>query len=205
MGRFLLIVRSMVFLFCILFMVQVSSANAANQKAPSQAEQVSKADDPAGQTEDDKAGKKEEKYTYNPAGKTDPFESFLVKTGGVRGKNLSAREEALDDAESIVSTGEPETELERIEISKLTLTSIIKGKTKAIAMVVDPKGKGYFLEKGTKIGTQSGFVDDIIDEQKKTDFGIEVIKKVIIKVPYRDRNKNIIYRSVEMEMSQASM
>ena len=149
---------------------------------------------------------KEKKYVYSPAGKTDPFESFLKTKSGVRGTNLSAtRDVAMDDAEAIISRGEPETELERIELSKLKLTSIIKSQNQTWAMVVDPKGRGYFLEKGTKIGMESGFVDEIISDQKQTDFGMESIKKVVIKIPYRDRNRNIIYRSIEMEMSQAAM
>ena len=148
-----------------------------------------------------KEDKKEEKYVYSPAGKTDPFDSFLVKPGArARATSLSSRDAALDDAEAIVSEGEPRTELEKIEISKLTLTSIIKGEKTVLAMVIDPKGRGYYVKEGTKIGTQSGFVDAIVSEEKQTDFGIETVRKVVIKVPYRDRNKNIIYRSIEMEM-----
>ncbi len=148
---------------------------------------------------------KKEKYVYNPAGKTDPFESFLKKAGGVRGKSLSAGGGKFDDVEAIMSTSEPETELEKIELSKLTLTSVMKGKNKVWAMVVDPKGRGYFIEKGTKIGMQSGFVDEIVCEEKRTDLGLETVRKVVVKVPYRDRNRNIIYRSIEMEMAHTSM
>ncbi len=157
-------------------------------------------------TEDSALTENKETYSYSPAGKTDPFESFLKKSSGVKGTNLAAaRDKALDDAEEIFSRGEPETELERIDISKLTLTSIIKGPDNLWAMVVDPKGRGYFLKKGTKIGTKSGFVGEIVSEQKQTDFGIEAVRKVIIKIPYRDRDRNIIYRSIALEMPHASM
>ena len=100
----------------------------------------------------------------------------------------------------MIESQEPQTELERIELQKLTLTAVIKGKNKVWAMVIGPKGRGYFLEKGTKIGTHSGVVDEIVYDEKRTDFGVEIIRKVVIKIPYRNRNREIIYRSVEMEM-----
>ena len=146
--------------------------------------------------------KKEEKakYVYNPAGKTDPFISFLSKpgSGGSGGTNLSGKDS--DPQEELIASKEPQTELEKIEIPNLTLTAVVKGKNKVWAMVIGPKGRGYFLEKGTKIGTHSGVVDEIVYDEKKTDFGVEIIRKVIIKIPYRNRNREIIYRSVEMEM-----
>jgi hypothetical protein len=146
---------------------------------------------------------KEEKYGYNPDGKTDPFESFLKKPRGGTGTNLADQEG--ESEETAIATGEPQTELERIELSKLTLTSVIRGENRLWAMVIDPKGRGYFLEKGTKIGTQSGIVDEIICEERRTEFGVDVVRKVVVKVPYRDRNRNIIYRSIEMEMPHTSM
>ena len=151
--------------------------------------------------EKDEAQKEEKvKYVYNPAGKTDPFISFLSKTGsGGRGTNLSGRDAQPQD-EELIASKEPQTELEKIELPKLTLTAVVKGKNKVWAMVIGPKGRGYFLEKGTKIGTHSGVVDEIVYDEKKTDFGVETIRKVIIKIPYRNRNKEIIYRSVEMEL-----
>ncbi len=85
------------------------------------------------------------------------------------------------------------------------MTAVIRGESKVWAMVIDPKGKGYFLEKGTKIGMHSGVVDEIICEERETAFGVEIVRKVIIKVPYRDRNRKIIYRSVEMEMPYATL
>ena len=152
--------------------------------------------------EKDEAQKEEKaKYVYNPAGKTDPFISFLSKagTGGSGGTNLSGRDTEAQ-GEELIDSEEPQTELERIEIPKLTLTAVVKGKNKVWAMVIGPKGRGYFLEKGTKIGTHSGVVDEIVYDEKKTDFGVETIRKVIIKIPYRNRNREIIYRSVEMEL-----
>lgn len=184
-----------------LFVFEASWAAAPDvvykEKRPERELNVEKQTDPA----KDEAQKEEKvKYVYNPAGKTDPFISFLSKpgSGGHGGTNLSGKDS--DPQEELIASEEPQTELEKIEIPKLTLTAVVKGKNKVWAMVIGPKGRGYFLEKGTKIGTHSGVVDEIVYDEKKTDFGVEIIRKVIIKIPYRNRNREIIYRSIEMEM-----
>jgi len=185
----------------VLFVFKASWAAAPDvvykEKRPVRALKVEKPASP----EQDVAQKEEKpKYVYNPAGKTDPFISFLSKPrSGGSGKNLSGRD-TEPQAEELIASKEPQTELEKIDLPKLTLTAVVKGKNKVWAMVIGPKGRGYFLEKGTKIGTHSGVVDEIVYDEKKTDFGVETIRKVIIKIPYRNRNKEIIYRSVEMEM-----
>jgi len=149
---------------------------------------------------------KEVKYAYNPAGKTDPFVSFLSGpgAGGAGTTRLSGRDSELPEESLIRPSGEPETELEKIDISQLTLTAVIKGERKVWAMVTDTKGRGYFLEQGTKIGKHSGVVDNIICEEKVTDFGKETVRKVVIKIPYRNRDR-IIYRETEMEMPYATL
>lgn len=203
-GRFMVICQSGVMLFLILFLFHVSYAETeADHKEPQPGKDLT-AEKKSGQEKDDTKLERKEGYVYNPAGKTDPFQSFIVKSekGKGGGTSLSARDSEMKDAEEILSES-PETELEKIEISKLTLTAVIKGKSKVWAMVTDLKGKGYFLEKGTKIGTQSGVVDEIICEEQHTAFGVQMVRKVIIKVPYRDRDRKIIYRSVEMEMPYA--
>lgn len=191
----------------ILFMIRAAYAGPEAVDMQPRPEKELKVEKQASPKKDEKKTEKKKPYVYNPAGKIDPFESFLTKlgTGGSGSTSLTATDLELQGAEAIITKKEPETELEKIEISKLTLTSVIKGKSKVWAMVVDPKGRGYFLEKGTKIGTHNGVVDEIIIEQKQTPFGTETIRKVIIKVPYRDRNKKIIFRSIEMEMPYATM
>lgn len=194
--------QSALILFIILFVVQALSAGPEVVYKESRPEKALESEGQAGLTKEETKKEKQERYVYNPAGKTDPFESFIVKAETGRGgaKSVSARDSELQGGEEIISKGEPETELEKIEISNLSLTAVIKGKNKNWAMVIDSKGKGYFLEKGTKIGIHSGVVDEIICEERKTDFGMEIIRKVIIKVPYRDRDRKIIYRTIEMEM-----
>ncbi|RLC31996.1 MAG: hypothetical protein DRH37_01705 [Deltaproteobacteria bacterium] len=185
--------------------VQVSHAGPAVSGKAAPSESGLQSEEKPGRKNAKPEKQKKERYEYNPAGKTDPFESFL-KSGKGRGgaTSLAAGDLELEGAKAIESSREPETELEKLEISKLTLTSIIKGKNKVWAMVIDPKGRGYFLEKGIRIGKHGGVVDEIICRKKKTDFGTEIIRKVIIKVPYRDRNRKIIYRTVEMELPYQS-
>ncbi len=201
-NSFYIVYLSLVALCAALFSFQVSHAGSDvvyKEKRPEKELRVEKPTSPE-KTEEEADKDKKAKYVYNPAGKTDPFVSFLSKSGSGRGtKSLSGRDSDLS-GEELITSKEPETELEKIELSKLTLSAVIKGKSKVWAMVIDPKGRGYFLEKGTKIGTHSGVVDEILCEEKKTDFGVETIKKVVIKIPYRNRNKDIIYRSVDMEM-----
>jgi len=199
--------QAVIALCLVLLMVQASYAGTeAVQKQPRSGKEL-KVEKQAGPKKEEKKAEEKNRYVYNPAGKLDPFESFLAEpgTGGRGSTSLTATDLELQGTEAIVSKKEPETELEKIEISKLTLTSVIKGKSKVWAMVVDPKGRGHFLEKGTKIGTHNGVVDEIIIEQRQTHFGTEIVRKVIIKVPYRDRNRKIIFRSIEMEMPYATL
>lgn len=149
---------------------------------------------------------KEEKYFYRPLGKVDPFAPFIIKEEerpedfGLddltrkKSKRLAAMDRLLKKLR------EPKTELQRIGISKLTLTAIIKGKSKTWAMVSDQKGRGYKLEKGTYIGKNGGIVDKIISEEKYTAFGRQTVRKITIKEPYVNREQNLDYRFIEMEM-----
>lgn len=149
---------------------------------------------------------------YTPKKKTDPFLSYLIKTQ----RSLNELEEArkqklarereqkrrlkLAAEEKLRSLREPKTDLQRLDLSQLTLTAIIKAKDQAWAMVRDQKGTGYVLKKGTHIGKKGGVVDKIVLEARKTPFGKEYSRKVIIKEPYLYKEIYIRYKPVEMEM-----
>jgi Tfp pilus assembly protein PilP len=149
---------------------------------------------------------KAEPYFYKPIGKVDPFAPFIIREEEGRedfemddltrkkSKRLAAMERLLKKLR------EPKTELQRIGISKLTLTAIIKGRTKTWAMVSDQSGRGYRLEKGTYIGKKGGVVDKIISEEQMTSFGKQSVRKITIKEPYINRDQNLDYRIIEMEM-----
>ncbi|MGB9629539.1 MAG: pilus assembly protein PilP [Thermodesulfobacteriota bacterium] len=91
--------------------------------------------------------KEEPEYTYNPAGKPDPFKPFLQLT-------------PVREVSRV-----PLTPLQKYEISQLKLVAIISSPEGNIAMVEDSAGKGYFLKKGTLIGKNDGKVTKILKDK----------------------------------------
>jgi type IV pilus assembly protein PilP len=104
-----------------------------------------------------KEEKKEEvEYSYNPAGKSDPFKPF-IQLASARGGSRAVL-----------------TPLQKFDISQLKLVAIITAPGGNIALVEDVSGKGYFLKKGTWIGKNDGKVTKILKD------------KVIIEEVYQD-------------------
>ena len=102
--------------------------------------------------------KKEEKeFTYNPAGKPDPFKPFI---------QLTPLREFL--------RGAPLTPLQKYDLSQLKLVAIISAPEGNIALVEDATGKGYFLKRGVWIGKNDGKVTKILKD------------KVVIEEAYQD-------------------
>lgn len=95
-------------------------------------------------------------YSYNPAGKPDPFKPFIQLTPVRRG------------------SGGPLTPLQKFDVSQLKLVAIISTPEGNIALVEDATGKGYFLKKGTLVGKNDGKVTKILKD------------KVIIEEVYQD-------------------
>lgn len=109
----------------------------------------------SGQKEPEQKEGKE--YTYNPTGKPDPFKPFIQLTSEKGPKSV------------------PLTPLQKYEVSQLKLVAIIAApEGNSIALVEDSAGKGYFLKKGTWIGSNDGKVTKILKD------------KVIIEEPYQD-------------------
>jgi type IV pilus assembly protein PilP len=90
--------------------------------------------------------KEEAEYSYNPAGKPDPFKPF-IQLASARGTRTAL------------------TPLQRFDISQLKLVAIISAPEGNIALVEDVTGKGYFLKKGTWIGKNDGKVTKILKDQ----------------------------------------
>ena len=108
-----------------------------------------KVEGPAKVAETKEAEKKEEeRYTYNPTGKPDPFKSFIQFTP----LRSSSRKVPL-------------TPLERYEITQLKLVAVISAPEGNIGLVEDSAGKGYFLKKGTWIGKNEGKVKTILKDR----------------------------------------
>ncbi|MFQ5840816.1 MAG: pilus assembly protein PilP [Thermodesulfobacteriota bacterium] len=100
--------------------------------------------------------KREPLYTYNPAGKRDPFKPFIT----------------LGPKKPITTTRL--TPLQRYDVSELKLVGILKGPAGYRALVEDASGKGFIITKGTLIGRENGRVKEIHDD------------RVIIKQTHKD-------------------
>lgn len=108
----------------------------------------------------------EEDFTYTTSGKKDPFRSF----------DFSPQKEA-------VSSDNP---LESYSYDELKLTAVMEGLEEPTAIVENPKGKGYMVRIGSKVGNLGGTV-----------VKIEPDKLIIVEttVEFTGENKN---REVEM-------
>jgi type IV pilus assembly protein PilP len=116
-----------------------------------------KKEEPAKVADKKEPEKKEEaEYSYNPAGKPDPFKPF-IQLASARGGSRAAL-----------------TPLQKFDISQFKLVAIILAPGGNIALVEDVAGKGYFLKKGTWIGKNDGKVTKILKD------------KVIIEEVYQD-------------------
>jgi len=90
--------------------------------------------------------------SYNPDGRFDPFEPLF--------------KEQPDVQETPKATGKrekrkPQTPLERVALSQLKVTAIIRSPSGNRALVEDATGKGYVVKKGTYVGLNAGQVVDI--------------------------------------------
>lgn len=105
-------------------------------------------------------------YTYNPAGRRDPFTPIIVR----------------EEKKALLGAKTP---LERFPISEFKLAGIIWGGLGYHAMLEGPDGKGYFVRKGMRIGPNRGIIRKItsramiIVERYKDPSG-EVNKKEIV-------------------------
>ena len=139
-------------------------------------------------------------YRYSSAGRTDPFLSYLIKRDELI-KNLEEqRRKEVDVLNTLRSMQEVRTELQRFDITQLTLSSIISASNEVWAMVIDPAGAGYVIKKDSLIGKNGGVVDQIIRKIENTEYGSKYIRKVIIKEPYISKEGSIEYKIVEMNL-----
>jgi len=111
-----------------------------------------------------------EVYTYNPAGRKDPFSPIVTK-----GRDLA-------DGPGVKAP------LERYPITEFKLAGIVWGGFGYNAMVEGPDGKGYFIRQGTVIGPNHGIVKKInsnsliIDEKYKSFNGETAHREIVIEL-----------------------
>lgn len=108
---------------------------------------------------------------YDPTGKIDPFQPLF-------------QDKPVLTKKSQLKKRQPQTPLERIDLSQLKLVGIILASSGNRALVEESTGKGYVIKKGTYIGTNSGKVVKI---QKETVIVEEEFEDVSGKVATRQR------------------
>jgi type IV pilus assembly protein PilP len=109
-------------------------------------------------------------YSYNPAGKPDPFRPF------VEDEVAAKKREEKKKVSSIFP-------LQRMEVEQFKLVGIAGGQNRRLAMVEDMTKKFYPLSIGTRIGINNGKVieissDRVIVEEYKT----KKAKRIILKL-----------------------
>jgi type IV pilus assembly protein PilP len=89
--------------------------------------------------------------SYDPVGRFDPFEPlFKGQKSDLAASTKSSKEKRT-----------PQTPLERVALSQLKVTAIIRSALGNKALVEDASGKGYVVQRGTYVGLNAGRVVDI--------------------------------------------
>jgi len=104
--------------------------------------------------------------SYDAAGRFDPFKPLFGQQ----------QEEPKRDSKSPKKTRVPQTPLERVSLSQLKVTAIIRAPSGNRALVEDATGKGYVVRKGTYIGLHSG---QVVNIDKDTVFIEEEIEDIM--------------------------
>lgn len=113
-----------------------------------------------------------EAYYYNPAGKRDPFQSFLSQSGRAD--------------EGMAADAPP---LQRWDVDKFSLRGIIWDTTAPSALLVDPDGIGHVVRIGSYVGRNWGKVTSItqdglvVTEEYETIDGELVVNPVNVHFP----------------------
>lgn len=89
--------------------------------------------------------------TYDPKGRFDPFQPLFKEQDT----------QTNPDNKKLRKRRKPQTPLERIALSQLKLTAILRSSGGNYGLVEDATGKGYVVKKGTYIGLNSGRVTEI--------------------------------------------
>lgn len=93
--------------------------------------------------DEDKAKATDLSYTYNALNRRDPFKTYF------------------DELSTIDPQDQNLTELQKVELDKLTLVAVVVGTATPMAMVEDPSGRGHTVKIGTLIGKRLGQVKHI--------------------------------------------
>jgi len=119
---------------------------------------------------------------YNPTGKIDPFVP-LLKDDPVK---------PVQPEKVKREKREPMTPLERVDLSQLKLTAIIRTPSGLKAMVEEATGKGYIVGVGTYMGIHSGKVVNILKD------------RVVVEEEVEDALGNVANRNSELKFQKPS-
>lgn len=90
--------------------------------------------------------------TYDPKGRIDPFEPLFKER---------PEQPQIEAEQGTPGKRKPQTPLERIALSQIKLSAIMRSTSGNRALVEDATGKGYVIKQGTYIGLNSGRVIQI--------------------------------------------
>ncbi|MEN6375236.1 MAG: pilus assembly protein PilP [Smithella sp.] len=112
----------------------------------------------------------ESTYSYNPAGKPDPFQPFVEE-------EVAAKKKAEKKKASSIFP------LQRIEVEQFKLVGIAGDPNRRVAMVEDVAKKFYPLSVGTCIGLNNGKVVEILpDRVIVEEYKAKKTKRIILKL-----------------------
>ncbi len=89
------------------------------------------------------------RISYHPEGKIDPFQPMIKEEPAAPAANA---------AKPRRNKREPQTPLERLDLSQLRLTAIVRTASGYRALVEESSGKGYMIGVGTYMGLNGGKV-----------------------------------------------
>lgn len=115
---------------------------------------------------------------YGPAVKIDPFEPLLK----------GAPKDPSQKATYADTDTQGDTPLEKIDLSQLKLTGIIRTASGNKGLVRESSGRGYIIVQGTRIGTHGGRVAEVLND------------RIVIKEKMKDVLGRIFFQNTEMKL-----
>lgn len=87
-------------------------------------------------------------YVYSPVGKRDPFRPYMDRTRASEGQ--------VDPSCGPLCTW---------ELEQLRVVAVVSGMASPVAMVEDPRGRGFVVRRGSSIGKNNGKVTEILRDR----------------------------------------
>jgi len=119
---------------------------------------------------------------YDAASKIDPFKPLFISKSNKKEDNAAPTYVVVEQRDK--------GPLENFELNQLKLTGIIRTTDKNIALVQEASGRGYVIQKGTRIGTKGGKVADILKD------------RIIVGEKMRDIKGNICIQKIELKLNK---